>query len=227
MRLAVLLGASALVAACSPTSGDEPSTPALTTPSTSVTSSASSRFPSSSVVPTTAPGPGSPIAAVIAWVEAGAPTDVADYHAATRDGVRTDLGADVAFTGPAGTPNCMTDARADGALACLVDLRDPPPRPAEVYGQWKGNWVDFDGPSVVVGSAHGDPGRFGNGVGAELPPGASLTFGDYRCRTDEAAVWCVDYAHRSAVSFAADGIGTFGCLRATPAPADVGRRYAC
>ena len=148
--------------------------------------------------PSTSPGSHGP-ADVIAWVEKGTPADAATHHSASRDGETTDLGEDVAFTGPSGTPNCMTDARADGALACLVDLADPPPQPDDVYGQWKGGWVDFSGPSVEIGSPHGDPGRFSRGTGAELPAGETLAFGDYRCRADPAGVYCVNYAHQSAV----------------------------
>ena len=58
------------------------------------------------------------------------------------------LGDEVAFTTPSGKSNCMTDAAADGALACLVALSSPPPRPADAYGEWKGNWVDFPAPST-------------------------------------------------------------------------------
>jgi hypothetical protein len=122
----------------------------------------------------------------------------------------------------------MTASRADGALACLVDLTDPPAPPADVYGQWKGGWVDFSGLSVEVGSSHGDPGRFGQGTGAELPPGQTLTFGDYRCRTDVSGIFCVNYAHQSAVRFDASGIETFGCLRpSTPPPAGIGKKFSC
>jgi hypothetical protein len=121
----------------------------------------------------------------------------------------------------------MTDSRAGGALACLVDLTDPPPQPADVYGEWKGGWIDFSGLSVEVGSPHGDPGRFNKGTGAELPYGQSLAFGDYRCRADPAGVYCVNYAHQSAVKFDASGIETFGCLRPTTPPTDIGEKFSC
>ena len=112
------------------------------------------------------------MADVIAWIEAGDTVDAAEYHVATRDGTTTDLGEDIAFITPSGKTNCMTDSRdSDGALACLVDLADPPPRPEDAYGEWKGGWVDFDGTSVAVGSVHGDPGRFTAGTGPELPYG--------------------------------------------------------
>ena len=69
----------------------------------------------------------------------------------------------------------MTDSKSSaGALACLVDLKNPPPRPEDAYGEWKGGWIDYDGMSVRVGSVHGDPGRFAAGSGPELPYGQSL-----------------------------------------------------
>ena len=121
----------------------------------------------------------------------------------------------------------MTDRRFDGALACLVDLADPPAEAPDTYGQWKGGWVDFAGTGVDIGSSHGDPGRFGSGVGAELPAGRSLAFGDYRCRVDRSDVYCVDYAHQTGVTFAATGIEGFGCLRRTAPPAGIGDHLSC
>jgi hypothetical protein len=168
------------------------------------------------------------MAEVIAWIEAGVVADSADYHVATRDGETTQLGEDVAFTTPSGKTNCMTDSRhSDGALACLVDLADPPPRPDDAYGEWKGGWVDYAGNTLRVGSAHGDPGRFVHGEGAELPDGSTLAFGDYRCRADRAGLFCVNYAHRSAVRFSPEGIGVFGCLHPVPPPADAGKLFSC
>ena len=121
----------------------------------------------------------------------------------------------------------MTDSRFAGALACLVNLSDPPPQPAEVYGQWKGNWVDFEGPTAEVGSAHGDPGRFGNGTGPQLTPGQSLAFGDYRCRADATDVFCVNYAHQTALEFSRAGIEPFGCLAKATPPGDIGVKFSC
>jgi hypothetical protein len=228
MRIAVVIVASALVAGCSSTAGDdaERAQSVLTAnPTTSNTStSRSTSTPSAAAKP---PSAGAAISDVIGWIEKGTPADVTAHHTASREGETTELGDDVAFTGPSGTPNCMTAARADGALACLVDLTDPPPRPADVYGQWKGGWVDFSGLSVEVGSSHGDPGRFGQGTGAELPAGQTLAFGDYRCRTDPSGIYCVNYAHQSAVKFGASGIETFGCLRPSTPPAGVGKKFSC
>lgn len=177
------------------------------------------------------PPPGAAIADVIAWIEAGRPADAAGYHSATRDGVSTDLIDEVAFTVPAAphrATNCMTDSgSADGALACVVDLVNPPPQPQEIYGQWKAGWIDYGGNSLRVGSVHGDPGRFVHGDGAELPDGSTLSFGDYRCRADRVGLFCVNYAHRSAVRFSPEEIGVFGCLHPVPPPADAGKLYSC
>ncbi|GAY16027.1 hypothetical protein MSZK_27530 [Mycobacterium sp. shizuoka-1] len=168
-----------------------------------------------------------PIAEAITWIEAAPPIDAAQYHIALRGGVTTELGEDIAFTTPGGT-TCMTDAKhGSPALACLAELTDPPPRPPDVYGQWKGGWVDFDGATVQVGSGHGDPGRFANGQGRQLPYDVSLSFGDYRCRTDAAALLCVNYAKQSAVRLSADGVDAYACARQVTPPAGIGVQYDC
>lgn len=229
MRIVVLLAASALVAACSSTPSDTAgeSQPAVP-PTPTNTAPANPTTPATARPSAQAPAPGAPIGDVIKWIESGAAADVTGYHSATRDGETTQLDPDVAFMSPSSTANCMTDTRFSGALACLVDLTVPPPQPADVYGQWKGGWVDFEGPSVEIGSAHGDPGRFGNGTGPVLPFGQTLAFGDYRCRADQSGTYCVNYAHQSAVRFAGSGIETFGCLtKVTPAPSDVGEKFSC
>lgn len=230
MRVLVLIAASVLVAGCSSTEPDNAGRSQQVPPSapTSTGSITPTTTKTANPVPTTAPAAGAPIADVIRWIEAGTPAEVAGYHVAVRDAVTTQIDPDVAFTSPSGTANCMTDKRFSGALACLVDLTNPPPQPADVYGQWKGGWVDYEGQSVEVGSAHGDPGRFGNGRGPELPYGKTLAFGDYRCRADQTGTYCVNYAHQSAVRFADSGIETFGCLvLVTPPPSDVGQKFSC
>lgn len=222
--MVVVFAASALLAAgCSGDSGQArhtqltPITPSRTATSTSATST----------TPSAAPAAGVPIAEVIEWVAAAGPVDAAQYHVALRPGSTVQLGDDVAFTTPSGT-TCMTDAKhGTPGLACLVDLTDPPPQPPDIYGVWKGGWVDFDGAGVQVGSAHGDPGRFSNGQGPELPYDRSLSFGDYRCRTDETALFCVNYAHQSAVRFSAGGIDTYACARQLTPPAGIGVQYVC
>lgn len=164
---------------------------------------------------------------VVAWVEGGAVAAPDEFHTAVREGVTTQLGDDIAFVTSSGT-KCMTDTKADqGALACLLRLQNPPPRPAAVEGEWVGGWVDFDGTTVQVGSAHGDPGRFTRGNGAELADGTTLKFGDFACRADESALYCLHFAHQSAVLLADSGVGTFGCLHAVDAPADGGLRFSC
>jgi hypothetical protein len=145
----------------------------------------------------------------------------------TRNGVSTPLGDGVAFITAGTEANCVTDAHRNGALACLVKLTDPPPRPAGMETAWKDNWVDFSGTTVDVGSPHGDPGPFAYGTGAELRPGQSLAFGDYRCRADAAGLYCVDYAHQTAVKLSAGGVETFGCLRKVAPPAGIGIRFGC
>nr|CRL68937.1 protein LppI [Mycolicibacterium malmesburyense] len=222
--MAVLI-ASVLVAGCSSTTGGQAERIEPIPPSPS----AGSTTPSTTKPkPTAPPAPGAPIGDVVAWVEAGEPADASQYHSATRDGQTTDLGEDVAFTTPSGKTNCMTDSQnADGALACLVDLVNPPPRPDDAYGEWKGGWVDFDGTNVIVGSVHGDPGRFTAGEGPELPYGQVLSFGDYRCRTDTVGLFCVNYAYQSAVRFSDAGIEPFGCLQPATAPPQTGEKFSC
>jgi hypothetical protein len=227
MRIAVLFAASLLVAGCSQLSGTPPRatqltpiTPSRTTGSVPATSTGQ---PGTS---SPAPAPGAPVAEAIDWVEAAGPVDGADFRVALRGGTTTALGDDVAFTTPFGT-SCMTDAKRGAGLACLVNLIDPPPQPADVYGAWKGGWVDFDGKSVQVGSAHGDPGRFAAGQGVPLPVDRSVSFGDFRCRTDTSALVCVNFARQTAVSYSDAGIDTFGCARQSAPPAGIGVQYTC
>jgi hypothetical protein len=228
MRLALVIAASALVAGCSsgtggPSDHTQPTTMVgAATPSTPTRASTPT-----SPVPTAAPAAAAPIAGVIAWIEAGTPADVAGFHSMTRDGDTTALGDDVAFTTAGVEANCVTNKYADGALACLVKLTDPPPRPSGIEAEWKGNWVDFPGATVDVGSPHGDPGPFVDGTGAELPSGQTLAFGDYRCRADAAGLFCVNYAHQSAIKLSAAGVQGFGCLKKVASPPDIGIRLSC
>jgi hypothetical protein len=229
MRIAVLIAASVLVGGCSQgVGGDaEQRSPPLSAPPKTTAPLPSSTTPSTTTPPKP-PQPGAAIADVITFVESGQAVDVAPFHTATRDGVATQLGGDVAFTTPSGTSQCMTDsANFGGALACLVDLTVPPLQPPDVYGQWKGGWVDFAGPSVEIGSVHGDPGRFSSGKGPQLPYGQTLAFSDYRCRSDEAGLYCVNYASQSAARFSDAGVVAFGCLQKVPPPAGIGEKYSC
>ncbi|EUA42258.1 lipoLppI domain protein [Mycobacterium xenopi 4042] len=40
-------------------------------------------------------------------------------------------------------------------------------------------------------------------------------------------MFCVNYAHRSAVRLAAAGIEPFGCLQPVPPPEGVGEKFSC
>ena len=232
MRIAVLFAASVLVAGCSQVPAGKPGPAELTpiTPSrtgAANTPSSSAATTSSSSASAQAPGPAASAAEAIAWVEAGPPVDGADFNVALRNGAATSLGDDTAFTTSFGT-SCMTDSkRVASGLACLVNLVDPPPQPPDVYGEWKGGWVDYDASGVRVGSAHGDPGRFSAGQGPPLPAGGSLSFGDFRCRADATALVCVNYTNKTAVRYSDDGIDVFGCSRQTPPQAGIGIQFTC
>lgn len=228
MRIAVLFAASVLVAGCSQTQQSQPGKLTPISPSRTASSSVrdtTSTSPSAATI-TPAPASGATEAEALAWVEGAGPVDAADFHVALRNGTSTPLTDDVAFTTPSGT-TCMTDVKRGGGLACLVNLTDPPPQPPDIYGVWKGGWVDYDGTGVVVGSAHGDPGRFALGQGMPLPEGRSLSFGDFRCRTDSTALICANFAHRTAVRYSDAGIDTYGCAKVTKPAAGIGIQYSC
>ena len=162
MRTAVLIAAALLVAGCSPAGNDTARPTVLTpiSPSRAGDRTSQSATTTAATTATQAPGSDSSAADAIAWVQAAGPVDAAEFRVALRGGVSTSIGEDVAFTTPFGT-QCMTDVKRSASdLACLVALTDPPKAPADVYGVWKGGWVDFDGSVVRIGSAHGDPGRF-------------------------------------------------------------------
>lgn len=238
MRIAAVLAASVLVASvlvagCANQSDTRIGTIQLTpiSPSRAAVTPAPGASPAPSTpspaAATVAPDASAPIADVIAWVETAGPVDGADFGIALRNGVTTPLAEDVAFTTPSGT-SCMTDTRhGSTALACLVNLIDPPPQPADIYGAWKGGWVDFDGAAVQVGSAHGDPGRFGAGQGPPLATEGSLSFGDFRCRTATSTLICVNYAKRTAVRYDDAGIETYGCTREPSSQSGIGIRFTC
>jgi hypothetical protein len=226
MRVAGLIAVSLLIAGCSQSTGGDAEriTPIPPDPH----HSSATTTPSTSKKPTQPPAAGAPVADVIAWIEAGQTADSADYHVASRDGETTQLGDDVAFVTPSGKTNCMTDTKySAGALACLVDLVNPPPRPDDAYGEWKGGWVDYDGKSVAVGSVHGDPGQFSQGSGPQLPYGQALAFGDYRCRADPVGLFCANLANDTAVKYSDAGIEPFGCLEPATAPPLIGKMFSC
>jgi hypothetical protein len=232
MRMPLLLIASGIVsvllAGCGSAARDDPETsrqavpsPSAARPSTTVTSTKPAPTPAG------APAKGAPISDVIRWIEAGKRADAQTFHAATRDGAAVALGDEVAFVTAGTEANCVTNSHLDGALSCLVKLTDPPPQPEAGDGVWKGNWVDFGGTSLDVGSTHGDPGPFVNGTGAELSAGQTLSFGDYRCRADAAGLFCVNYAYQSAVWMSAAGVEPFGCLQPATPPPGIGRHFSC
>ncbi len=229
MRIAALIAASLLVAGCSHTvGGHSEQTQTSSGSSASTPAPSAGKSPAPSPGKSAAPAAGASIADVIAWIEAGHPVDPAHYHSATRDGTTTPLGDDIAFTATAGKASCTTDAKhTGGALACLVSLTNPPPQPDTAYGKWQGGWVDFDGTKLQVGAARADPGPFVNGDGPELANGDTVSFGDYRCRADQAGLFCVNYAHQSAARFNSAGIQPFGCLRSVPPPDGVGIAFSC
>lgn len=228
MRVVVLLTLSALVAGCSHTldSTDTTARTPLSPTAPRVTTSSGTPTTTSTAKPPVEVEPGAPINDVITWIEAGAPVAPEDFGSVSRQGVSTEVDG-VAFTTT--YANCIsTPAYRDGALACLVKLTNPPPRPPDAFTVWKGNWVDFDGSSVDIGSMRGDPGPFGDGTGAELPAGQSLAFGDFRCRADTAGgVLCVNYAQRSGARFTDTGIDGFGCLQQVTPPEGIGIRLSC
>ena len=155
-------------------------------------------------------------------MEAAAPVDAADFHVALRNGASTPLGEDTAFTTPSGT-SCMTDLKRSAKnLACLVNLSDPPARPPDVYGAW-GRLGGFRRRQRANRLVARRPGRFAAGQGAPLPEDRSLSFGDFRCRSDTTALVCVNYASQSAVRFSDAGIDPYGCSRQVP---DFRSRYS-
>ena len=226
-RWAAAVSALMLVAGCSETVGGQSQPTKLTPISSSPSKSSSPTSTSSARPPTAAPGPGAPIADVIAWIAAGEPANAAGFHTATRDGTPTDLGQDVAFATPSGKTTCATMSSYTNELMCLVQLKNPPPRPTGIEMHWAGGWVDYDGESLSVGSFHGDPGPFENGDGPQLPYGKSLKFGDYQCRTDQVGLYCGNYAHQSAARYSDAGIESFGCLKPVAPPPDIGLKFSC
>ncbi|QUR67886.1 hypothetical protein [Mycobacterium spongiae] len=226
MRIAGLLAVSLLLAGCSSSGGGDSEQSPASTPSSSASAGAPSQ--SRRPAPSSAPEAGTAIADVISWIEAGRPADPAQYRTVTRDGVATELGDDIAFSTQDGAVACTTDVERTGdELACLVQLKNPPPRPETAYGEWKGGWVDFDGTKLEVGSARADPGPFVHGNGPALANGDTLSIDDYRCRADQAGLFCVNYAHQSAVRFSSAGIEPFGCLKSVPPPDAVGEAFSC
>lgn len=225
MRWMLAAATSVLVAGCSGGQHAETTRTPLSVPAKTSATATSTTGPGTTSTSLSAPAVGTDMSTVIGWIEAGEPVSAQDFGTVTRDGVRTAVDG-VAFTTE--TVNCTSTASyAAGALACLVDLDEPPPRPPNAVSVWKGNWVDFGGATVEIGSVRGDPGPFRDGEGAPLTAGDTLSFGDFRCRAERADVLCVNYAQRAAVRLGAAGVDGFGCLTEVPAPPGVGIRLSC
>ena len=56
--------------------------------------------------------------------------------------------------------------------------------------------------------------------------GSALARGRH-CRTDTAALVCVNYANQTAVRYSEDGIDAYGCTRQTPPQSGIGIQYGC
>ncbi|MCG5433373.1 hypothetical protein LV457_13910 [Mycobacterium sp. MYCO198283] len=233
MRIVTALWAVLLVAGCA-RSADSPPPRITPIPPARSTAAAPSAAPSATpptAAPADVPQAGAPMEAVLAWVGEGRPADAGAFGTVTSDGVAEALPAGaVAFTVAAAGVRCMSALLpTEAGLSCLATLAEPPPRPARGgEGTWIGGWVDFSGDELTVGGFHGDPGRFRLGDGPALPAGATLRFGDYRCRAGSAEVVCVHDAHRTGVQVSGAGVAPFGCLTAVEPPASgVGLQYRC
>jgi hypothetical protein len=225
MRRCVQLVAAVILLTSCEDAHESRSQPSKLTPLPSASQSSSAKPPPPP--PAGAPAPGAPIGDVMAWIDAGQPADVTGFHTATLDGVSTDLGKDVTFTSASDNTMCVTNKYNNEALACIVKLTNPPPRPADLPSNWVSGWVDFDGQSLTVGSLHGDPGPLVSGAGPALADGQTLKFGDFKCRNDKAGLYCANDAHQSAARLGAAGIEAFGCLNKVTPPEFVGIQFSC
>jgi hypothetical protein len=233
MRTVLPIAALLLVAGCSGAGGgaaDQSGSPSSGPPPSS---SGPTKTTVTSTVAAAPPAADAPIAAVIRWIEAGKPADLGGFHSATRESGTTQLHDGVAFTTPSGKTTCMTGMTSldEGQLACLAEFVNGPAKPASAGpdGQWIPGWIDYPGNTLTVGGVHGDPGQFSLGRGPDLPYGQRLKFGDYQCRVDEVGLFCVNYAHQSAVRINDAGVLPFGCLREIEPPAEdlVGQKFGC
>jgi hypothetical protein len=179
------------------------------------------------------PGPHASPAALAVWIKAGTPVNPKDFHTVSERGTTTALNdpADVAFRPPGtddGNENlsgCATAFSYSSELNCLPGLRERPPKP-DVPGEWISGWVTFDGAKITVGSLHGDPGPFNNGVGKPLNYGDTITFGDFQCRSDPTGIYCVSRSHHSGLAMST-ALTPFGCVRLPIHPRYVGEQFMC
>ncbi|MGV0586283.1 hypothetical protein ABQE45_21325 [Mycobacteroides chelonae] len=224
-----MLGALLLVTGCSKGASVSPTTPSSSTPpSSSTTSKAPTSTTTTTPIELPEPAAGAPYDAVAQWISKGAPVDVANFRSATsQDGQKTDLGDNVAFKTPSGKTRCMTSNIEPDTLSCLVNLTNPPQRPAGTEGNWVGGWTDFNGHQVSVGGLHGDPGPFQSGDGNPLDYGGRLTFGDFGCRSETSGLFCANTKTKSAIRISDAGIEPFGCLKETTPADGSGREFSC
>ena len=227
-RCTGMIGVLVLAVGCSPRTGTDtvpPETTATTTPTSASAPTSAAAQPS-----TSAPGSNATPEQVARWVAAGQPADPADFQTVERDGETTHLNdGEVAFRPPGSlAPNHLSGCihRSTPALSCMPALESPPPRPENPLGQWIGNWVDFDGSTITVGGYHGDPGPFNDGPGQPLPYGASVTSGDYQCRSDPGGLYCVSLSHHTGLRMS-DRVVAYGCVRQPEPPEGVGEQYDC
>ena len=80
---------------------------------------------------------------------------------------------------------------------------------------------------VQVGVGEAELQELSAGQGPLLPTDRSLSFGDFRCRTDTSTLICVNYANRTAVRYDDAGIETYGCTRESSPESGVGIRFTC
>ncbi len=179
------------------------------------------------------PGPAASVNEVVAWIEAAAPADPANFNTVEEDGTIHKLnGSDVAFRLPGDVPNrtltgCVSYHWSGAQFSCLGGIGNPPPRPPGIRGQWIGSWVDFDGKTVDIGSVHGDPGPFNNGNGKPLGYGARIKFGEYQCRSDPSGMYCVNYPHLSAIRLWGKPFAAYGCFKRSEPVHGIGEQFDC
>src|SRR6185369_6645569 len=141
------------------------------------------------------------------------------------------------------SPTSTAPARAPGPGASIGDViafveAGAPADPARYHSATRGGAATDLGEDVALvtrsgksncmtDTVKGDPERFTAGSGPELPYGQSLAFGDYRCRSDQAGLVCVDYAYQSAARFSDAGVQPFGCLKPSAPMPQVGEVFSC
>lgn len=179
----------------------------------------------------TAPTADTPIADVIAWVNAGNPVDLTTFHTAKHGNATTNLHDDIAFSSPSNKLSCITDsAHGNDGLVCKATLKTWPDRPKQGGGDWEPGWVAYSGSNLTVGEIRSDQGPFTAGDGLVLPYGSKITFDNYSCRLDLTGLTCVNTQVNSGVTMSDAGIVPHGCLQPRTKTADeanIGKTYGC